>query len=261
MIKLNPFNILRKPQKLASESSNAPEYLSAPIFRTQSNLKLLNPLPVKLKTDTATVQVGNAMDSYSQFATYVNKKKYTEMGRHTFDIENNILDGIEMDTWDKFQGNGIGEIMRLVSVIETAENNLKGISAISLSRAVPFHFKYFFRPDFSNSINSAAISQQGNIEKILTQIANNEHSESCTKEKAQILNKFMQNSGLNPEFVQKFDEFLTGYIKENLHRWDKTGFFPENKLTVPMSLKSETIRQNAGFFNELFKKHGIDYTI
>ena len=71
----------------------------------------------------------------------------------------------------------------------------------------------------------------------------------------------MQNSGLNPEFVQKFDEFLTGYIKENLHRWDKTGFFPENKLTVPMSLKSETIRQNAGFFNELFKKHGIDYTI
>ena len=53
------------------------------------------------------------------------------------------------------------------------------------------------------------------------------------------------------------NQFIENYINKNLSNWQDAKF-SEN---LPMELSINKINENAEFFNKLFKKHSIDYTI
>lgn len=80
-----------------------------------------------------------------------------------------------------------------------------------------------------------------------------------TKKTAKNLTKEIKNihySILNTKLAEKVNKFIESYIKQHLYGWKEAKF-----NDIPMILTSDKIKQCAGFYNKLFKKHGIDYQI
>ena len=72
----------------------------------------------------------------NKFKTILINNKNNLVGINSFKIQEN--------TFNKH--TGLGEIMRLISIIDMIENNLQKIQIFSLSKATPFHLKYKFKP-------------------------------------------------------------------------------------------------------------------
>ena len=72
---------------------------------------------------------------------------------NTFNIDNSnkVLNGYWMRVVDPLeqQKHGYGEVLRLASIIDLMENNLKKIAIFSRNEAILFHYKYKFRPVLS----------------------------------------------------------------------------------------------------------------
>ena len=145
---------------------------------------------------------------------------------------------------------GIGEILRLTSLIMLKENNLNTIKLEAFSEAIPFHFKYKFSPD---------LELKKTAESILSEIKYKPFVSNSFREKAKrlITQILSDDNFLSPKNRHDVNQFIENYIKKNLSNWQDAKF-SEN---LPMELSINKINENAEFFNKLFKKHSIDYTI
>lgn len=145
---------------------------------------------------------------------------------------------------------GIGEILRLTSLIMLKENNLNTIELEAFSEAIPFHFKYKFSP---------ALDSKENAVSILSDIKYNPFVSNSFREKAKqlIAQIIPDDMFLSLKNRHDVNQFIENYIKNNLSNWQDAKF-SEN---IPMELSINKINENAEFFNKLFKKHSIDYTI
>lgn len=177
-----------------------------------------------------------------------------KMGTYTYDIDTyrkSIKNGIIV-TEPGFQHKGIGEILRLSSIMELNENNIKALSLESVSSAIPFHFKYKFKPCLKdkkraldillNIVHKSAIDKKYKTEaqKLVEEISYKNDSKKL---------KYAQAKHVN--------NFISRYIEEYTYNWNYAKF----PRSIPMVLTKKDIKHFASFYNELFKKHGIDYTV
>lgn len=82
-----------------------------------------------------------------KFKTILLDNKNNIVGINSFKIHQNIFNGYNMNTLINHNNHtGLGEIMRLTSIIDMLENNLNKIQIFSISNAILFHTKYKFKP-------------------------------------------------------------------------------------------------------------------
>lgn len=151
-------------------------------------------------------------------------------------------------------GYSFGEILRLASIIEILENKIKNFIIHSKNTAIYFHSKYKFEP---------AITSFSERNYALESIINNNQKgyEDIVQKAEELLNlaHTTSDSTTQRELCKKTNKLLKRYITRVLSKNEyKNHPF---SYGIQMVLTDETIQANRDFFNKLFKKHGIDYTI
>ncbi len=147
-----------------------------------------------------------------------------------------------------------GEILRLTSIIEMLENKIKQFDIVSKNTAVYFHSKYKFAPSIKSSED---------MEKILNSIINDKNvGYEEIAQKAKLIQqkiKSCNNEKTRKEYFNNANSVVKEYIEKVLK--DKSMKKHPFTFNMEMTLTRENILKNKEFFNQLFKKHGIDYNI
>lgn len=237
------FNIFRIGKKLGK----APSHVN---FRKDNDVKLLSPISLQVGNDTFTAEAIRCQANDTLFyKTIINNKNHDEIGNHYYMMNKPaaFMFGTYLDTFPKYRGRGIGEILRLINIIEMVENKIKNNNIVSLPSAVAFHIKYKFLPNIMDLGSS-----------FLQDISTSKYSTPAMKEIAEkLLYQSKTDKGTDAEYLRVINNLVYEYIEKNHSNWDKAKF----RENVPMKLTLKTIKDNADFYNKLFTKHGIDYRI
>lgn len=174
------------------------------------------------------------------------------------DLDQNRINGLWINVKPKYRNNNyrLGELLRLVSIIGMLENKINSIKIFSKDKAIYFHSKYKFAADFTifqernNALKKLAETESPDMknyryeaEKLLQQI--NETEDASIQRKL-----CKPSSALLTEFIQKV-------LSLGREEYKKYPF--DNGMAMILTRKN--ILENRDFFNELFKRHGIDYSI
>ena len=153
------------------------------------------------------------------------------------------------------QNLGLGEILRLSSIIFMIENKIKEMEIFSKAEAVYFHSKYKFEPEIKSfdernyALKSIIKNCQNEFEEIKLEAINIVKKVASDKSAENQRNLCKETNILLKEYIQ---EILARKDKYKSHSFD-FGF--------RMILNTNDILDNKIFFNNLFKKHKIDYEI
>lgn len=167
------------------------------------------------------------------------------------------------------KGTGIGEILRLGSIIEMLENGIKNLDIVSKDSAIFFHSKYKFEP---------AVTTFDERNRLLKCVKDDIAFEDLAKEAKNLLEKIANTHSWKEQRALCTDanKLLSAYTKQVLAEKNKAIVTNPNSAhkkasevlqkhsmnwTMQMTLTDEKIHENNEFFNNLFQKHGIDYTI
>ena len=220
-------------------------------FYEGNGIKYLNRMPVKAKDDVVFIHtIHDEKDKHIN--TFITDKDNNKLGYHEYYISNGLLDGDYMEVYHRYQGKGLGELLRLASIMMFKENNLNTMTLTSMNSALPFHIKYKLKPDMEAHTDTS--------EDILKMILINKVTSKDFKNKASgLLDNvwLMHTARAGDKYLEDLSDFITQYVIQNRKRWDDANF----RLNVPLLLDSKTIKHNADFYNKLFKKHDIDYKI
>ena len=223
-------------------------------FYKENGYKFIEEMPVKSNNKVFYLS-SMPENSYGTAKSIVCDKAQNVLGTHTYHLSKSQKQcyGYFLEVPDvKNRGNGIGEVLRLASVVEMTENGLNNMNISSYSEAIPFHLKYKFKPDVTDSFD---------VVELLEDILANERATKASKKYAKNLlseyNKAQNNPQQRIEALSKMNDFISSYVNLNSHQWQNVRFLQN----VPMSLDKATIKQNKPFFDNLFEKHGIDYTV
>ena len=147
-----------------------------------------------------------------------------------------------------------GELMRLASIMEMIENKLNSIKIYSKNSAIYFHSKYKFKPAIQS------VEEADNVLKVITNDSSQNfcdlslNAQKMLKESSQKKNKNVN------DFCGRTNKLLTRYLERALKEGNNGKGHPISE-NIAMILDMKTIKENKDFFNELYKKHGIDYKI
>lgn len=167
------------------------------------------------------------------------------------------------------KGTGIGEVLRLGSIIEMLENGIKKLDIVSKDSAIFFHSKYKFEP-------AVTIFDERN--RLLKCVAQDTAFEDLSKEAQNLLDKIANtHSGKEQRILSEdANKLLAAYTRQVLAEKNQAvlanpedakeiaaDMYKKHSLawTMQMTLTDEKILENRDFFNSLFQKHGIDYSI
>lgn len=191
----------------------------------------------------------------------IENKLGKNLGYEIFSVENNKtrkIFGFDIKVEDKYQRRKyrLGELLRLTSIMEMLENKSPHIQICSKNTAVYFHGKYKFEPNITafqerdDALKSICSDTAENFQD-LVQIAKKLLKEAeTTKDNAANQRELcVRTNALAKEYMQRA---LLEEKPEKNHPF---------KMGMYMILKSDTVVKFKEFFNELFKKHGIDYKI
>ncbi len=236
------FNIFRKPQ---------PQFPSKLEFYTYNNWKFIKRTPVKSAGKTFFLHsMHDEKDTMTNGITIITDKHYNPIGTHDYLMSNmpSLLDGYEMDVIKKKQNMGLGELLRLASIIEMKENGIEKIVMESVPSAMPFHIKYKLAPN---------ITEPKDLLKALKKISSSTHSVGTfPKEAKNILDDIAKN-GFSLKYFKEVNSLIAKYIRGNAGRWAETKI----NMQMPMCLTKSDVKKYASFYNKLFKKHEIGYRI
>lgn len=156
----------------------------------------------------------------------------------------------------KQKGFNFGEILRLSSIIEIMENKVKNFEIISKDTAIYFHAKYKFTPnlafsDIDKFLKTLSGDKSNGYEKFSQKAQDLANKLKIAKENADM----PQQRKICAETNEVLGEYLDKVIAEKSQKQHPINF------TMPMTLTDENILKNKEFFNQLFKKHGIDYNV
>lgn len=166
------------------------------------------------------------------------------------------ISGLYIKVNEEYQRKGynLGEILRLSSIIEIIENKIKNFNIVSKSTAIYFHSKYKFEPNIS-------VFKQRDY--FLQKIAenNNEDFKSFSAKAKKIISGV--NSDSSPEAQRAYCKETNKLLKEYLRKIISEKAQKQYPFDTPleMTLTDKSILDNKKFFNDLFNKHGINYTI
>lgn len=226
----------------------------------QANLKKL--CSFTLNNDilgNLTVETKRYKDETYKFITELKNEKGNLFGKEVFAIEANSkkLQGFYIETNPKYRKTQyrFGELLRLSSIIEMLENGLSTFEIYSKDTAIYFHSKYKFIPDIKNFLDR---------DKALESIIENSQPgfEQFVQKALKILNaiKKTNSASIQRDLRSKTNELTLEYIQKVLENKDAYKSHPF-KFGMNMQLTDKQILDNKNFFNELFKKHGIDFKI
>lgn len=166
------------------------------------------------------------------------------------------ISGLYIKVDDEYQRRGynLGEILRLSSIIGILENKVKNFNIVSKDTAIYFHSKYKFQP------NVATFYERNNL---LETVANNKSAgfEEFTERAKKLLDEISLSGNAEEQrkHTQETNKLLSEYITKVLNNKEQKQH--KFNFAMGMTLTDENILKNKEFFNELFKKHGIDYNI
>ena len=219
--------------------------------------KILKETPVKYKNGTGYIKTTTEKEFDSKDTLRINivitDKKKLLLGRYKYTINKStaIINRGFIETYFPHRRSGLGEILRLSSIIEFKENGIKTLDIDALPDAIPFHLRCRLKPNLTGSYLTL---------RILKKIKNNPKVQPYYHQVAEKLFKKIknENSELLDNYTRKFvNKFIENYTKQHLHNWEETKIEP----ILPMVLTESKLKQFAGFYNKLFKKHGINYKI
>ena len=258
-MKVNLFNKITSCKKL-----NLPE------FETKGGIKVIKSALAKdsLRGDLVEISTMHPEVGSSPSVTFISELGAGyPFGTHSFFIDKSskILNGSNMNVSHFHQHRGYGELMRLASIIHMKENGLVKNSIEALSQAIPFHYKYGFRPDYervlennSDSFQTGENSPFNLLFGSLWALTHNKGLSRTSKDKANFLiDTLMNKSGLEKKDLKVLDSIMVEYIEKHLDNWDYHLMIDD----VPMSLSMSKVEENSSFYNELYEKHSIDYGV
>ena len=199
-------------------------------------------------------------DDSKILTTILKNKCGKELGKENFLLKKvGFSYGVSIKTASEYRqkGYGIGEMLRLSSIIMILENKIKEFSIYSLPTAIFFHSKYKFVPAIEKDKERVA-----SLNDVIKNCTNNENFKDIEKQAQELLYKIEKNN--NPacekELYAQTNELITKYIQRVLK---KRGAYKEHSFKYGMNMKLTTknILQNKHFFNSLFIKHKINYYI
>lgn len=181
------------------------------------------------------------------------------LGKELLFLENDNpnASGLYIETSPEYRrkGFGIGEILRLSSIILILKNKIQNFEIYSKPEAIYFHNKYKFSPAIKN------FTERDNVLKTVIKNCTEKMSEFKT-EAENLLNKSINDK--TPEVQRNLciqtNELLKKYFDTIALKKDEYKSHPFD-YGIRMILHSEDILKNSDFFNNLFKKHKIDYQI
>ena len=245
--------------------------LHKPILESVNNICYVKKLLANgnLAKDTVVVTSrppGAGIQSLAE-TVIIDEKLNKFCGSHYYSInpKTKVFEGDTIRTDDLKRHQGYGELLRLVSIIHMQQNKLELNSIDSLSTAVPFHYKYGFRPDFEHHKDFQLPLKTNQefepiefIMKILDLLSVSKGQGTKFKKDVNFLRKKVNTKKtLLKKDMQKLDSLVNRYIVKHLKHWSEDLFIDG----LPMSLSKNYINKHTDFFNNLFKKHGINYTI
>ncbi len=163
---------------------------------------------------------------------------------------------------EAYQDSGfrIGEILKLTSIMMMVKNNLEKIKLYSPNPFVFFHAKYKFEPELSafnetkNALNAVINSKEANMQPIkqrareFLKVFSTKEQEKGTPEYKNLLQEISKN----------INDFMLQMLKNDRKITPRRQPFTEGFSLV---LTKEKVAQNKEFFNELYRKHDIDFQI
>ncbi len=156
----------------------------------------------------------------------------------------------------KRRGHKFGELLRLSSVMALMQNKLNYIYINSKDSAVYFHSKYKFEPYIYD-----AMERDRALETIIQDKSENFEDLRQRAEKIYLKVKRPYNTeNINKGYMKATNNLVKEYIQRAMQEPNPN----ENhhfKKGLDMILTKENVKRNKDYFNELFKKHGIDYQI
>ncbi len=194
-------------------------------------------------------------DDIGMFETRLIDKNQYILARETFFMSrlSKDMEGFFMKVSSDFRKNGLGEVLRLASIINMFENNLDKINIFSKNSAIFFHSKYKFIPAIK-SFDAAKLT--------LENIASDTQDNSLFfYKRAQELLKLLEESNIvkNKSLGNRVNCFVNEYIS-NVLLCDKD-LYKNRQFSrgFGMVLTKENVIKEKKFFTQLFEKHGIDY--
>ena len=197
----------------------------------------------------------------NSLTTKLINKNGRELGSETFLIKSdNSSYGAHIEVAPAYRQKGyhLGEILRLSSIIMILENNIKSFEIFSLPEAIFFHKKYKFNPNISNETTMKFF-----LADTIDNCQKKKKFQDIYKEANRILNNSnKQNTQNNSplDLINKTNELMNIYFNKILSKKDE---YKHHHFQFGMQkrLSQENILEYKDFFNKLFKKHNIDYTI
>ncbi|MBS4759853.1 MAG: hypothetical protein KHX03_04050 [Clostridium sp.] len=198
---------------------------------------------------------------YEAFKTTITDRFGKPVGEEIYAINEKSGDilGLNIEVNKQYRqkkGFRFGEVLRLASIMEMIENKASHIKIVSKDTAVYFHSKYKFVPDFREFSKRDKILQNILKENSPEFSELKEEAEKIIEEVS--LNK--ENAAVMRELTKKTNELLKRYIQQALKSENPQKEHPLSEC-IDMILTRENVLSNKDFFNSLFKKHGINYSI
>lgn len=225
--------------------------------------RVFDDIPIKNETlGNLLLSIKKHKDSFNMLNIEIKNAKNKVFGEEVISIntKDKTMNGINIFVNEEYRRKNyrFGELLRLASIMEMFENKSSKIDIYSKGSAVYFHSKYKFKPVLNIADNfDEALITLSTIEKDKT--PENKKLSDLASFYKKILKANSKLFGIE-DLKKRIDDLIQEYIlnmssKDNP---EKTHPFVHG---IRMVLSAEDIRSNKKFFNELFKKHGIDYRI
>ena len=198
-------------------------------------------------------------DFPNRMITFLKDKYDRTLGLEEINLEQGLSTsaGLTIEAMQEFRnkGLGIGEMLRLTSIIAILENKIKEFFIYSKNTAIYFHSKYKFQP---------AIDTFSHRDFILENIIKNcKNKYENIKEDAQILLERAREEKKpesQRELCKETNELLKKYFNKIKENKDEQKSHPFD-IGFRMVLTEDEIIKNKDFFNNLFKKYNVNYKI
>ena len=229
--------------------------LTKPVWKTFLDAKLCSFTLPKKDLGVLRTEVSHLRDA--NFATNIFAENGERLGKDFFAIypQNKKMFDFNIETAKNYRNKfRIGELLRLVSIMEMFENKINYMQLYSRETAIYFHAKYGFKSD---------ITRFSHRDKTLETIAGDARFVDLAQKAKAIIKEVERcrvsvrlrelckiTSKLTDEYMQRVQ--LLSKDELNAHPF-KEGF--------DMILTKETVLEKKDMFNKLFKQHGIDYKI
>lgn len=204
-------------------------------------------------------RVSNRNNDGHEFITEIKTHLNKTLGFETFSMFENspTITGLYIQVEPEYRSQyHLGELLRLISIIELMENQVKNLKIFSKDSAVFFHAKYKFMPD---------ITQFSERNTALNDIIKNNSPKTKTEtlQAVELLKRIAASNSAEEQrkMCKQANEIINSYIKKVFSGNDKE--YKKHPFTFGMNmiLTRDKIIENKDFFNELFAKHNIDYKI